>query len=335
MKPEDLESLFTEYKRFNAVANKATEGTGIGLNITKSLVTLMGGTISVESEYGKGSIFTVTVRQQSVDCGPIGAELAEKLRNFTFSGNRQLSEMHVIHEWMPYGRVLIVDDVETNLYVAKGLLSPYGLKTETVDSGYAAIEKTEKGGVYDIIFMDHMMPEMDGIETTKKLRESGYTGVIVALTANALVGNDEMFKQNGFDDFIAKPIDIRQLNAVLNKYIRDRYPDEAKKSRAAEISNKIETNGINPKLIKIFCRGAEKAITVLRETMRDGNIELYTTTAQAMKSALQNIGQDERAALAHALEQAGLDGDTNFISINTESFLESLESLVNSLRAAE
>jgi CheY-like chemotaxis protein len=334
MKPEDLESLFTEYKRFNAVANKATEGTGIGLNITKSLVTLMGGTISVESEYGKGSIFTVTVRQQSVDCGPIGAELAEKLRNFTFSENRKLSETHIIHEWMPYGRVLIVDDVETNLYVAEGLLSPYGLKIETVDSGYAAIEKAEKAEVYDIIFMDHMMPEMVGIETTKKLRKSGYTGVIVALTANAIVGNDEMFKQNGFDDFIAKPIDIRQLNAVLNKYIRDRYPDEAKKIRP-ETSPKIETNGINPKLMRIFCRGAEKAITVLRETMLDGNIELYTTTVQTMKSALQNIGQDERAALAHALEQAGLDGDTDFISINTENFLESLESLVNSLRAVE
>ena len=117
----------------------------------------------------------------------------------------------------------------TNLFVAEGLLSPYKLKIETAISGYAAIEKIKKGGSYDVIFMDHMMPQMDGIETTQKIRSLGYNGSIVALTANAIAGNDEMFRENGFDGFIPKPIDIRHLNTALNKYVRDKYPEESKK----------------------------------------------------------------------------------------------------------
>jgi signal transduction histidine kinase/CheY-like chemotaxis protein len=222
MKEEDRKRLFSEYLRFNIEANRRTEGTGLGLKITKNLVEMMNGTINIESEYGKGSIFTLTVRQEAVPCEAIGAELAERLSNFTFSSGKQLDKLQIIRSLMPYGSVLIVDDVETNLYVAEGLLSAYKLNVETLNSGFAAIDKVKTGKAYDVIFMDHMMPSMDGIETTKKLREAGYEGVIVALTANALVGNDAMFKQNGFDDFISKPIDIRQLNACLNKYVRDR-----------------------------------------------------------------------------------------------------------------
>ncbi|MCL2204421.1 MAG: response regulator [Defluviitaleaceae bacterium] len=126
-------------------------------------------------------------------------------------------------EPMPYGRILIVDDVETNLYVAMGLLMPYKLKVETVNSGLGAIKKITDGNTYDIVFMDHMMPVMDGIEATQKIRELGYTGTIVALTANALVGNDEMFRENGFDSFIPKPIDVILLNKVLKKFVRDKH----------------------------------------------------------------------------------------------------------------
>ena len=239
MKAEDQERLFSEYTRFNADANRATEGTGLGLNITRKLVEMMGGTIKVKSEYGKGSIFFVEVKQQAVaddavGAAPIGAQLAEKLRNFTFSGDRQISKLQITRYAMPYGKVLVVDDVETNLYVAEGLLAPYRLNVEMVDSGFAAISKIESGKTYDVIFMDHFMPKMDGIEATQKLRELGFTGVIVALTANAMAGNDEMFRQNGFDGFISKPIDIRQLDAVLNKYIRSKYPEEEREKGTRE-----------------------------------------------------------------------------------------------------
>ena len=233
MRREDKERLFSQYRRFNADANRATEGTGLGLNITKKLIEMMDGTIGVESEYEKGSMFFVTARQGAVECAPIGSEVAKKLRNFTFTSGRQAVALEIDNEPMPYGSVLVVDDVETNLYVAKGLLAPYGLNIETAESGFEAIEKTAtamaNGNTYDIIFMDHMMPKMDGIEAAQKLRERGYHGPIVALTANALVGNDEMFARHGFDGFISKPIDTLRLNEVLNQFIRGKHGEGAKK----------------------------------------------------------------------------------------------------------
>ena len=334
MKPEDQKRLFSEYLRFNAEANRATEGTGIGLNITKKLVEMMDGTIAVESEYGKGSTFTVTVKQKAIKCRAIGAELAEKLCNFTFTGNRQTAQLGISIEPMPYGNVLVVDDVDTNLYVAEGMLSPYKLKIETADSGFAAIEKVQSGNTYDIIFMDHMMPKMDGIETTEKLRELGYKGIVVALTANALVGNDEMFAQHGFDGFISKPIDVRHLNTVLNKFIRDRHSEEAKKYKP-QTEAQATTAEISPKLLRIFCRDAEKAMNTLRETAASGDLKLFTTTVHAMKSALATVGENETSASAFELEKAGLNGDKDFIVANTKNFIETLETLVKNFATTE
>jgi len=340
MKPEDMEKMFTEYTRFNEDANRTTEGAGIGLTITKKLVEMMNGTIEVTSEYGKGSVFTVTVLQKSVDCEPVGAELADNLRNFTFSGEKQFCKMQIIREPMPYGRVLVVDDVETNLYVAEGLMAPYGLTIETAISGFKALEMIEcVTNDYDIIFMDHMMPKMDGIETTQKLRGMGYKGVIVALTANAMVGNAEMFKQNGFDGFIAKPIDVRDLNAVLNKYVRDKYPEEAIKYKPLtgvnDISEILKSAGVNPKLLAVFRRDAEKAVLTLKETATNGDIKLYVTTVHAMRSALLNIGEAEKSKLAGALEDAGNNGDIDFINANTQHFIKVLEELIIDLCLTE
>jgi len=231
MKEEDIRKVFDEYTRFNAEANRSIEGTGLGLNIIKKIAEMMEGDIRVESELGKGSTFTVTIKQKSADNSPIGEEMARQLSNFSFTSKKQ-NKQEITRELMPYGSVLVVDDVEINLYVACEMLMSYDLEVEMADSGFAAIEKIINGKKYDVIFMDHMMPKMDGIETTKKLRELGYTGFIVALTANALAGNDKMFAKNGFDGFIAKPIDIKQINTILNKFVRDMHPEEAKKYKS-------------------------------------------------------------------------------------------------------
>jgi len=334
MKNEDRQRLFSEYLRFNAQANRTTEGTGLGLNITKKLVEMMNGAIEAQSEYGKGSVFTVTVQQKAVECPVIGAELAHRLRSFTFTGDRQAAQLHIVREPMPYGSVLVVDDLETNLYVAEGMLLPYKLKIETANSGFAALEKIESGKTYDIIFMDHMMPKMDGIETTEKLRSMTYNGIIVALTANAMTGNDEMFLRRGFDGFIPKPIDVHHLNTVLNKFIRDRYPDEAKKHRT-HAEAPVSPDKTRAKLLQIFCRDAEKAIVTLRETAANGDIKLLTTTAHAMKSALANVGKAEKSQMAAALEKAGLNGDRGFIAANTDNFIKTLESLIRELNFAQ
>ena len=337
LKPEDQKKLFSEYSRFNVKANRSVEGTGLGLNITRQLVEMMGGTIGVESEYGKGSIFTVAVRQKAVECREIGSEFAEKLNNFTYSGERQMARHQFTRTLMPYGKVLVVDDVDTNLYVAQGLLAPYKLKVETADSGFAALEKITAGQKYDIVFMDHMMPKMDGIETTQKMRSLGYDGSIVALTANALAGNDEMFRRHGFDGFVSKPIDIRQLNAVLNTFVRDAHPDEAGKikSAPAALAQPAPEDGINPKLLEIFRRDAENAARTMRESIQSGDMKLFTTTAHAMKSALANVAEPDASALAFSLEKAGLSGDTGFISANAEIFIQTLEALVKRLAPPE
>jgi CheY-like chemotaxis protein len=309
---------------------------------------MMNGVIKVESEYGKGSTFEFTVKQKSVECKAIGAELAEQLRTFKFSGKKKYANLKVTRDIMPYGKVLVVDDVESNLYVAKGLLAPYKLTVETATSGFEAIDKVNAGGVYDVIFMDHMMPEMDGIETTQKLRKQGYKGVIVALTANAIAGNEEMFKQNGFDDFVSKPIDVRCLNVALNTFVRDKYPEEAKKyivtdTEASAKATKITTivsavnssSAVDPKLLEIVCRDAQKAVVTLRETMSNGDIKLFTTTVHAMKSALANIGEKETSAVALALENAGRNGDREFITANADKFIETLLVLIEKLTPAK
>jgi len=330
MRPEDRERLFTEYQRFNAEANRGTEGTGLGLNITRRLVEMMGGSICVESEYGKGSAFTVTVRQGIAGYAPIGKDLVRRLSDFTFSGERLAVRLQIAREPMPYGSVLVVDDVDTNLFVAEGLLRPYKLSVETAGSGREAIEKVGRGKTYDVIFMDHMMPEMDGIEATHRLRELGYAGLIVALTANALAGSDEMFARKGFDGFVPKPIDARQLNAALNKFIRDRHPEEAKKY-APENAAVAAGCEASEKLLRVFCRDAWKAAGALRGALASGDMKLLATTAHAMKSALASIGESGASKTALALETAGRGGDGGYVSANAEAFARELEALAGRL----
>jgi signal transduction histidine kinase/CheY-like chemotaxis protein/HPt (histidine-containing phosphotransfer) domain-containing protein len=237
MSKEQLDKLFNAYSRFNASKNRFTEGTGLGMNITKRLVSLMNGTIEVESEEGVGSTFTVRLPQGRKVHTVLGKKVAENLSKFEFKSLQRSSGSKLTYTPMPYGRVLIVDDIESNLYVASGLMKPYGLSIETVTSGQRAIDKVSAGTEYDIIFMDHMMPIMDGIEATKIIRDLGYSLPIVALTANAVAGTADMFLSSGFDGFISKPIDIRQLNDSLNRYVRDRHATESVKYKDGEDVN--------------------------------------------------------------------------------------------------
>jgi len=223
---EQLDRIFDKYSRFVQKNAATVEGTGLGLAITQSLVNLMDGGIEIESEPGVGSVFVVKLPQKKVDNEVLGKEMAENLKHSRMDYFTRSKREKISRDFMPYGTVLVVDDVETNLYVSSGLMKPYGVQVETAVSGFEALDKIKNGYVYDIIFMDHMMPEMDGMETTQRMRDMGYDHAIVALTANAVVGQAEIFLQNGFDGFISKPIDIRQLDAILNKYVRDKQTPE-------------------------------------------------------------------------------------------------------------
>ncbi|MCL2031531.1 MAG: ATP-binding protein, partial [Oscillospiraceae bacterium] len=188
MTEEQVNKLFDEYSRFDMEANRVTEGTGLGMHITRNLVRMMKGHIHVDSQVGRGTTITARLPQEDGGGGPLGRELAESLQRSRANQNisRNGKKTQIVREPMPYGKVLVVDDMDLNLYVARGLLSPYELSVDTAGSGFEAVGIIRDGSEYDIIFMDHMMPEMDGIETVKLLRDGGYTHPIVALTADAV-----------------------------------------------------------------------------------------------------------------------------------------------------
>lgn len=245
MSVKQLSKLFEEYTRFyQPDGKKSVEGTGLGLSITRRLISLMNGNINVESRVGEGTVFTVTLPQDKIGSEVLGKEITDNLKSLKMNYSRGEKGNSIVREPMPYGHILVVDDVETNLFVAMGLMKPYKLNIDTVMSGREAIDRV-RNKTYDIIFMDHMMPDLDGIETTMHLRNSGYDAPIVALTANAVSGQSEMFIENGFDDFIAKPIDIRQLNAVLNHFIRDKQSPEVIEKARLESVARDDANGKN------------------------------------------------------------------------------------------
>jgi signal transduction histidine kinase/DNA-binding response OmpR family regulator len=345
---EQSVEMFDEYSRFNLDANRMTEGAGLGMSITKRLVDMMNGSISVESEQGKGTTISVRLPQKNVGAAPMGEETVETLKTFRFSNVSQMKAAQIVREPMPYGSVLIVDDVETNLYVAKGLMVPYDLTIDTAESGREAIDKIKSGKKYDIVFMDHMMPQMDGIEATKIIRGMGYTNPIIALTANAVAGQAEVFLSSGFDDFISKPVDIRQLNALLNKLIRDKQPPEVLEAAAekAALSGKgaadvSASSSIDPELARTFVRDAQKIASVLeviyekRSALEEEEIQLYTINTHAIKSALANVGEMALSDFARKLETAGREQDLNLISAETPVFLDELQEAIQRITPPE
>jgi len=342
MTERELEKVFDEYTRFNIEANRTTVGAGLGMSITKRLVDMMNGSVMAESTVDQGSVFTVRLPQKRMSSAVCGPEVAENLQNFRFQSTAATKKAQFIREYMPYGHVLVVDDVESNIFVTRGMLLPYGLKIETASSGFEAVEKIRNGKTYDIIFMDHMMPRMDGIETTRVIRNMGYMKSIIALTANALVGRAEMFLKNGFDGFISKPIDSRELNLFLNDFIRNKKPpevvDAARREQREKGIGKTDAGAQDisksTEMIRFFSQDAENAIAVLdglKEKIHDMNEEetdSFVTTVHGMKSALANIGEKELSGMAFKLEQAGEEHNLAVLTSVNPVFMDALRSLV-------
>jgi signal transduction histidine kinase/CheY-like chemotaxis protein len=207
IREDAIPRLFTAFEQLDPVRNKKIVGTGLGLVITKRLCGMMGGTITVKSEYNKGSVFTALLSLKKGTLADLPA-----------------SESSLIKFTAPEARVLLVDDIEINLEVAQFLLNTYDIKPDLAKSGLEAIDLTGKND-YDLIFMDHMMPEMDGIEAAQRIRAMGGGRAklpMVALTANAVSGAREMFLANGFSGFLSKPMDIEALAACLLKWLPER-----------------------------------------------------------------------------------------------------------------
>jgi signal transduction histidine kinase/DNA-binding NarL/FixJ family response regulator/HPt (histidine-containing phosphotransfer) domain-containing protein len=366
IREEDIGKLFSGYTQLDTRANRKIEGTGLGLEITKKLVDMMGGSIIVESEYGKGSVFTVEIIQSIPDYTPIGEETAEKLRNFNYTADRKGEDID--RSWMPYGKVLVVDDLPVNLQIARGFLEPYGLMVDSAESGQKAIELVKaENPQYDLVFMDHMMPEMDGIEAVRIIRQeldSEYCRniPIIALTANAMVGNTEMFLSKGFNGFISKPIDTVQLDEALNKWIRDKKTKSNEQlviSKENKIEDKLPGKDINSSLItipgvdvqkgitatggtlaayrkvlSIFCKDVEDRLPLLQKTPDADTLPAFITHVHSLKSASASIGAQEISSLAAGLETTGKAGNTDFIRENLPDFVQQLAELEKNIRAA-
>ncbi|MCL2266003.1 MAG: ATP-binding protein [Treponema sp.] len=339
MTEDQLGRIFDEYARFNLETNRTKVGAGLGMSIAKRLVDLMDGRIIIESTPGVGSVFTVRLVQKRQGNEVFTEELINKLKSFNFRSSAIVKKIQFLREYMPYGSVLIVDDVESNLYVAKGMMVAYGLKIDTANSGLEAIEKIKNGGVYDIIFMDHMMPKMDGMETVKIIRSMRYTQPIVALTANALVGRAKMFLQNGFDGFLSKPIDSRDLNMVLIEFIKNRKPPEVvEAARRMSRSGQALSDNENKRnrIIEFFIRDAENAVNLLdKKPDFNEEMDLYITAVHGMKSALANVGEKEYSEFAAKLEDAGRQRNFTLISNETPEFVNVLKALVASFKTEE
>jgi PAS domain S-box-containing protein len=242
---EGLEKLFSDYNQVDTRANRQIEGTGLGLSISKKLMELMDGEISVESEYGKGSTFTLKFRQGFVDDTVIGLEIANNLKELRYSDSKRARNSQFARVQLPYARVLVVDDNVTNLDVARGMMQAYGMQIDCATSGQQAIDAIRSEKVrYNAIFMDHMMPGMDGLETARIIREEigteyARTIPLIALTANAIVGNKEMFLSRGFQAFISKPIEITRLDAVIHQWVRDRDKENIFNSQPINVAGEL------------------------------------------------------------------------------------------------
>ncbi len=225
MKEEDLKLIFDSFRQINMNRDRKIEGTGLGLAITKQFVELMQGDISVESEYGKGTHFIIRIKQRVVDKQTVAdvSNVQSADRDKEVVANNHAASKEIPMFTARKCRVLVVDDNSLNRKLATTMLKFYEFDMQETDSGQGAIDLV-KENAYDIIFMDHMMPEMDGVTATGIIRsecgENGKNAVIIALTANAIQGAKEKFLENGFDDFLSKPFQRAQLHEMLDKWVK-------------------------------------------------------------------------------------------------------------------
>lgn len=341
IREEELEGIFDNFRQLDLKRNRTVEGTGLGLSITKRLVELMQGEIRVQSVYGEGSVFTVEIQQKIVDRRPL-SEVPE-----AEAKKEEKIEPFVVEDC----DVLVVDDNLINRKVARIFLQSYGLHIDEAESGPEAIECVRRKR-YALIFMDHMMPKMDGIEAVNIIRnECGKNGslpVIIALTANAMEGVKESFLANGFQDFITKPLDRRPLHEALMKWI----PAE-KRTASEKWIDSIQTDGSRHmefqdiiiegididevikrysgsveeyrELLKLYCLDGQRKLAALRELWEKRDYKTYGIEVHALKSASANVGAMKVSDSAREQERAVKRGDETFVDSHVSQLLAEYE----------
>ncbi|MGN0336738.1 MAG: PocR ligand-binding domain-containing protein [Lachnospiraceae bacterium] len=342
IKSENLEKIFSSFQQVDSKRNRNIEGSGLGLTITKQLLELMGGSIHVESVYGVGSTFVFDLPQKVIDATPADVsrldEAVEKIdaefESFTFVA--------------PEARILVVDDNAINLTVTKGLLEPLEMQIDTALSGREAIEKVQQN-MYDLVFMDHMMPEMDGVETTHEIRRRfpEYADLpIIALTANAVNGVQQMFQEEGLNDFVPKPMELKVLVNAVRKWlpkeklqmrrgeILDVKPQTVERIKLPQIGDldmqaayaKLGSEKLFRSVLKEYYRVIGKKCALIQKYWDQHDRKAYTVEVHALKSASRQIGAMRLADAAERLEAAGNAGDDALIDAQTGALLEKYRS---------
>jgi signal transduction histidine kinase/CheY-like chemotaxis protein len=314
IRKEDFAKLYDRFEQMDARKNQGITGTGLGLSIVKMLVDMMGGEILLESEYGRGSVFTVLL--PLVQGNPDNIKSLDSMRHVMVS---------------PEVKVLVVDDNAINLTVALGYLAQHGIQADTADSGFTALQMVLKKQ-YGIVFMDHMMPDMDGIETTQRIRALGKAHLampIVALTANAISGARKLFLDAGMNDFIPKPINARELNAVLVKWLP---ADKLSFMESVDLPGSLPAGSSSPalsvkgdssvldqkaglaqfqndeklylKILVKFRQEHQDAIEEVRNRLAAGENKVAHRLAHTLKSTAATIGAEKLRQAAFAVERA-------------------------------
>ena len=368
---ENLDKLFGKFERFDLQKNRNIEGTGLGLNIVNSFVNLMNGTISVESEYGKGSAFTVCIPQKIVKNIPVG--------KIDFDSVTTSSTAHK-HEYdyiAPDAKILVVDDVAVNLHVFVNLIKDFKMQVDTAGSGQEAIELTT-AKKYDIIFMDHMMPVMDGIETLSHIKADkenpNNETTVIMLTANALIGMKEMYLEKGFTDYLSKPIVSDKLEKLIKYYLPEdkmiptvsgdtdtatatENTDTATATESTDTAPDI-TEGLSQPLqklkamipdvnmtmgIKYCCQSEEVYIEFLQEFVsasqykqierayQEKDIKQYEIEVHTLKGSAKMLGFDKLSKLSEKLQFAAKDNNIEIINSVHSEMMELYSHILSTL----
>lgn len=351
---EVIAHLFDTFSQFDRTKNKNIEGTGLGLAITKKYVDMMSGTICVDSVYGEGSTFTVTIPQKVIDSSPM-----KQIMSIPVSQNYSLNEKNLS---MQGHHVLVVDDNAINLKVIKGNLEQYDFTVDTASNGPESIFMC-KNNEYDIVFMDQMMPQMDGIESMKHIRSlsshyaSGSSGKIVALTANAVSGVKEQLLHLGFDDYLAKPINFSELERVLTAYIdttvskvtdvdveASATTEQLQTSLSLEeqlpqinVARGIEQCGgseeIYREILQMIVTDSPAQLAQIKQLHDNDDWDNFTIQIHSLKGQLLNIGYETLGEEAKKLEFASRDNDTTYIHVNLTPFIEQYEQFLAQLES--
>jgi len=337
IRKEDQSRLFHDFERFDLERNRGIEGTGLGLAITYRLVELMGGKISMESVYGEGTTFTVCLTQEVRDRTPM-----QDINDMTDS-DQSSTERYSPRFIAPEAKVLVVDDTEMNLLVVAGLLKETKIQVTTCPGGKECLERLSEG-TYDLVLLDHMMPGLDGIETlhlAKQMPECTSIPFII-LTANAVAGAKEMFLKEGFTDYLSKPVDGRQLEKMLKRYLPPEKigsapadpaaADEHSKTDAAPSTPSVNAQDPVPPeeeedvplmdvakgikycggmedvywaAVELFCKLHDEKQEKMEKNLSDENWKDYTTLLHALKSTSLSLGGKKLSEMAKAQELAG------------------------------